>query len=395
MKYTRVFGSWLIVVSALVNVHVSKPVIASLDNAFEESQFSPIIPFEDISDHIQEYGGKLVLVVGKLNSLIIRHNRSTLAIDAGLGSPIFVRSQGRPEGARTGSVVQIVARVSEGESPAKHLKFVRFQNGALPVKKDEGSRNLNLSRQNISDPNVTRQESNGIIPRPSTNNPVIVVPSSDEMLVQLSSDNQINLEVRQLKDKISKNGIAYYQGNSSPVLFKRSPVSWSPESPAIRVQVAKLKPAYKNAIKSFNPILPDGVADVITTSLLYYSILYGVDPRFSFAVIVTESSFDPRAIGTKGEKGLGQLMPGTAKSLGVTDPLDPVQNLEGSVRLLRHHLDRYSNLTLEDQITHTLAAYNAGPGRVAQFGGVPPYPLTKRYIHKVTSLYRQLTSSPQ
>jgi soluble lytic murein transglycosylase-like protein len=72
-----------------------------------------------------------------------------------------------------------------------------------------------------------------------------------------------------------------------------------------------------------------------------------------------------------------QLMPETARALGVQDPFDPVQNIEGGVRYLSHLLRRFGDLRL------ALAAYNAGPGRVLQYGGVPPFPETQRYIERI------------
>ncbi|HID07341.1 MAG TPA: lytic transglycosylase domain-containing protein, partial [Armatimonadetes bacterium] len=158
----------------------------------------------------------------------------------------------------------------------------------------------------------------------------------------------------------------------------------------INEQVQQLLPAYKLAALYFNPRLSDQQATQIAQALLYYSILYGVDPRFVTAVIAVESRFRPDAVGKKGEMGLGQLMPGTAKSLGITDPFNPVRNVEGCVRLLARYLLAYSYLPVEQQIALTLAAYNAGPNAVAKYGGVPPYPTTQRYIRKVIQLYKQL-----
>ena len=101
--------------------------------------------------------------------------------------------------------------------------------------------------------------------------------------------------------------------------------------------------------------------------------------RVFVELIRAESGFNPRALSPKGAQGLGQLMPDTARLLGVRDPWDPEQNLDGAARYFAAQLERFGN------VHHALAAYNAGPHRVVQYGGVPPYRETRAYVAKITA----------
>jgi soluble lytic murein transglycosylase-like protein len=112
----------------------------------------------------------------------------------------------------------------------------------------------------------------------------------------------------------------------------------------------------------------------------------GIDPALVEAIIANESGFDPKATSRSGARGLMQLMPETAASLGVLDPYDPAQNVRGGTRYLRSLLDRFGDLEL------AVAAYNAGAGAVERYGGVPPYPETQNYVRHVLSRYRELRS---
>lgn len=116
---------------------------------------------------------------------------------------------------------------------------------------------------------------------------------------------------------------------------------------------------------------------------------YGVDPELVSSVVAMESNFNPRAVSRRDARGLMQLLPETAARLGVTNAFDPRQNIEAGTRYLRLLLDRYNY-----DLVLTLAAYNAGPDRVEQYGGVPPFLETVSYVRKVSREYRRRKLHP-
>jgi soluble lytic murein transglycosylase-like protein len=114
---------------------------------------------------------------------------------------------------------------------------------------------------------------------------------------------------------------------------------------------------------------------------------YGVDPLLLQSLIQQESGFDPNATSGAGAQGLTQLMPSTAAGLGVTNPYDPAQAIDGGAHYLADQLAQFGGNT-----SLALAAYNAGPGAVNQYGGVPPYPETQSYVQDILDRYQQLAT---
>jgi soluble lytic murein transglycosylase-like protein len=111
---------------------------------------------------------------------------------------------------------------------------------------------------------------------------------------------------------------------------------------------------------------------------------HGIDADLLYSVIRAESGFNPRAVSNKGAQGLMQLMPGTASKLGVQDAFDTQANVEAGTRYLRELLNRYHY-----DLAKALAAYNAGPQRVEQYHGIPPYRETRAYVARIIREYNK------
>jgi len=116
----------------------------------------------------------------------------------------------------------------------------------------------------------------------------------------------------------------------------------------------------------------------------------GVDDALVSSVISAESNFNPRAVSRRNAQGLMQLVPGTAARYSVSNAFDPGQNIEAGTRYLRDLLAKYNG-----DMQQALAAYNAGPGRVQQYGGIPPYAETQAYVKRVTKKYTQTKQAQQ
>ncbi len=149
-------------------------------------------------------------------------------------------------------------------------------------------------------------------------------------------------------------------------------VSDRPQNSSARAITAPVvsRPLTARSNSSFEPIIQEHARN------------QGVRADLVRAVIQVESAFNPRAVSPKGAMGLMQLMPQTARELGVVDPFNPSENIRAGVTYLRRLLDRY-----EDNEQLALAAYNAGPGAVAKYGEkVPPYKETQNYVKKITGM---------
>jgi len=118
-----------------------------------------------------------------------------------------------------------------------------------------------------------------------------------------------------------------------------------------------------------------------------YCKAHDMPPALVHAIIKAESDGRRTAVSSKGAKGVMQLMPFTSRQMNVNDPFDPIENVEGGIKYLKGLLE-----TFDGNVTHAVAAYNAGPAAVKKYGGIPPYKETRLYVQRVLGLYRKYSS---
>lgn len=167
---------------------------------------------------------------------------------------------------------------------------------------------------------------------------------------------------------VDEAGVAHFSDQASD---PRDRLLWKDQSGTAPVAPATHKARHPRTT-------PAALTPIIETAAREHA----VDARLLRAVIAVESGFNPRAVSPRGAQGLMQLMPATARQLGVADPFDPTQNILGGARYLRQLLDTY-----DGDVSLVLAAYNAGEGAVARHGRrIPPYAETRAYVPRVLAL---------
>lgn len=201
----------------------------------------------------------------------------------------------------------------------------------------------------------------------------VVVPAFATDLAILSNGFSIRHERRETVGKMTR--LYLESGSSSYVDIATDQIvrfdqdqALPPTIPVAPITAPPLTPKPQNLSEVINKI----------------SDQHHLDPDFIGSVIHAESGFNPRAVSPRGARGLMQLMPQTASKLGVTNSFDPNANVEGGTRYLSELLERYNF-----DVAKALAAYNAGPGRVQQYRGVPPYYETQAYVAKIVRDYNR------
>ena len=216
--------------------------------------------------------------------------------------------------------------------------------------------------------------------------PAVGVPQDEQAIAQRVQQLQGLIEqTRQVGSGLSSTGAATVPSSTGSLSATASQVPAGDFAAAL--QTATMADSSPTAAQSESAAGAGADGGEYDSVIEQASERYGIDPAVLHGLIQQESGFDPSAQSSAGASGLTQLMPGTASSMGVSNPLNPTESIEGGARYLSQLMSQFGGNT-ED----ALAAYNAGPGAVQQYGGIPPYAETQSYVSKVlgyAEAYRQ------
>ena len=173
-----------------------------------------------------------------------------------------------------------------------------------------------------------------------------------------------------------------FSGQRPPVKIKEDPLKARLPAEEMNVKKVSEEPPLRNTHQRQAAITDQ---QIIARNVQKAAAKYNLPPALINAVIRAESNFNIRAVSPAGARGLMQLMPATAKELGVENPFDIEQNIDGGARYLREMLDRFGG-----SVRKALAAYNAGPGTVIKYNGRVPYPETRQYVKRVLRFSKQM-----
>ena len=308
-----------------------------------------------------EVRGHIVEIAGKIVGRTTRTSSSDSPLSfvlrlAGSEYAVFVDAAGDHPLIKIGSTVHVLAEFSAGGQPLDHYQMRQIMLTA----------DLPAAERNVL---AVAQQETAASPAEATNiikhDPLAGQPSDSAPVAQESSQPEAEVVAR--------------PGTLFPDMEQ-----WA-TSAAVST--------WMQWVKERNPRLTDLQVRLIVETVLYYSHKFTIDHRLAFAMIKYESDFNPSCRSHAGAMGLTQLMPGTARYLGVSDPWDIQQNIMGGIKYLAEQLYAYESRSNYEQTILALACYNAGPNAVKRAGGVPNISETQRYVKRVSDLFLELYQS--
>lgn len=323
----------------------------------KEHKVSAATPLNDLQD-IRD--SKVVEISGTIKGFIATQDNQMMIVENPSGPSLYVNAKEAPDWAKNGSVkVRMLVRVQK-ESPVSPID-AQFIGG-------------------IIESSISEYESKAAVEAKNAANQKAVADA--KKAAERNSRTSSNTSRRPASMPGNIPTIEGAIGRTSPKQVQG----------VDNTAILSVIPPYADYIQTRNKRLDRSTAEYIAVCVLTHSTEYGVDPRLLMALITCESNFDPSATSRPGAQGLGQLMPGTASGLGVTDSYDINQNVWGATKYLRKQLDTFVKKTGDETegLILALAAYNAGPGAVSRYDGVPPYRETQNYVRKVLGVYKQL-----
>ena len=206
-----------------------------------------------------------------------------------------------------------------------------------------------------------------------------VLDTKDKVEKKAEETFEQALDLLQTQETLQKPALLEKIEQKTPIATLKEKIEQMTPIETLKGKIEELAPVetFKEKVIQAKPKNVDEIISAVSKK-------YNVDENFIRAIIKQESGFNPNATSKKGAMGLMQLMPKTAKGLGVADAYNPEQNVEGGVKYIKSLIDKYDG---DKKIA--LAAYNAGPTAVNRYGGIPPYKETQNYVNKIMSMYEK------
>jgi soluble lytic murein transglycosylase-like protein len=331
-----------------------------------------LVSAKQMRSDVEALNGGTIELQGIVSGVMTRDGARTVLLKLGDGTTLLgVAPQLDAPALRAGTAVRVLARVDAGSKDSPFSVIAAMQVPRDAVKSTPVADNGD-SAEIITDADIVT-----VLPQPPTSFAVSspAVPATSPTPRRQPRPQTVPLAAR--------GGSTRAPARTTPPGQAPAPLSSSDVEEIIEDQ----KPAYEAIVRRHNKKLQPAVVEEIAEALLRAGYQYNMDPRFLAAIIAVESDFDVHCLSGSGAMGLGQLMPFNLKEAGVKNPWSPTENIFGTARLLRGHLDDY-----KDRPNGTLlavAAYNAGPGAVRRAGyKVPNGAQVQRYVWKVYYRYK-------